>query len=1210
MIKRTKRGKSPRSTAMALTGALLLTQIAMAPAAAAGEGQVLTVYDDKLSAEFANYGWADTELAETRIVHGGGKSIRMDPDGGKALYFYKDRILNADDYDTFRFWINGGSTGGQKLKLVLSLGGQGVAERELSALLPGGVKSGQWSEVSVKLKDIGVRGLLDGIQLWGDGEQEPVYIDDMAFVKGTGGEQPGGQQPGGQQPGGQQPDSQQPFSLSFGEQSATVKKGEQRQERLTAAIQGGQSRDVTSEASWSSADETVARVLAGLVTGVNPGTTTVRAVYGGSEAVLPVEVVPAVTPQSVPIEPIDGIYVYDDALNKQFTDYSWAQRSLEEAYTIRSGSRSIRFEPDADNGLYLYSDRGITTKDYEKLQLWINGGKTGGQKVKLVFMSGGQPVAERLVGDLLPGGIPSGNWAKLELMLADLALPNGLFDGILLAGADAGDQSAVYLDDIALVKKYVAPPAIVEVRMNASQLVLLPNETFRLDAEAFLDNGVTDIVSDKAVWQSDRPDIVRIDGGVATAQATGIAKITAAYRNHTASAYVQVAQIAQEPVYEDGLTSGYFNRSWHEKDLANTEQVRRGTSSVKFEPDGWDGVWFGSETKREIADYYGIEFWIHGGTTGGQKLKVHAYDNYTPLGAVDLADYVPNGMLPAGQWTRVVINFADMGLSDSKFDGIIFQAATEDNQSAVYIDDVYLLRNTQAGRLPQPELPAVKIGIDTSAERRVVNPDIYGINFNDMHPNDSKLKFPVQRWGGNNTTRYNWELDVANRASDWFFINYPYENDRPELLPHGSTSDIFVDGVLAQNGKVLLTVPTIGWTPKARAIDYGFSQQKYGPQQSRATERPDAGNGVFPDGRLIENNDPTDTSKRIGPDFVTRWMDHLKGRTSDRVNDYALDNEPEIWHVTHRDVHPNPPTYDEIWGFTEKYGSAIKTKDPNANIYGPTSWGWCAYFYSSADNCADGPDRQSHEGKPFLEWYLQKVNAYKVTNGIRLVDYLDIHFYPQENVVTSEEEGPAAAKRRFQSLKSLYDPNFIDNSWIQEPIRLIPRMKEMINEYAPGTKLAITEYNFGNGEGITAGIAQAEALAIFGREGVDLATRFGAMKAGTYIEDAFKLYLDYDGRGSQVSGTSVQTRSSNADAVGAYTIQGADGRLYVLLFNKDTVARQAEVKANTGHNGAAQLYRFDSKTHVADAGSVSSGPEGTLSVQLPARSATLVVWNP
>ncbi|MBD2865888.1 hypothetical protein [Paenibacillus oceani] len=87
-------------------------------------------------------------------------------------------------------------------------------------------------------------------------------------------------------------------------------------------------------------------------------------------------------------------------------------------------------------------------------------------------------------------------------------------------------------------------------------------------------------------------------------------------------------------------------------------------------------------------------------------------------------------------------------------------------------------------------------------------------------------------------------------------------------------------------------------------------------------------------------------------------------------------------------------------------------------------------------------------------------------------------------------------------------------------------MKEVIERNQPGLKLAITEYNFGNGFGVTAGLAQAEALAIFGKEGVDLATRFGNFQADTPIEYAFKLYLDYDGQGSKISGSSVRTDSS------------------------------------------------------------------------------------
>src|SRR5690606_9758438 len=291
------------------------------------------------------------------------------------------------------------------------------------------------------------------------------------------------------------------------------------------------------------------------------------------------------------------------------------------------------------------------------------------------------------------------------------------------------------------------------------------------------------------------------------------------------------------------------------------------------------------------------------------------------------------------------------------------------------------------------------------------------------------------------------------------------------------------------------------------------------------------------------------------------WIQHIANRTDGKVRMYALDNEPEIWHVTHRDVHPEAPGYDELWSKTVQYGSAIKAADRDALLFGPVAWGWCGYFYSSLDACTDGPDRQAHGGKPFLEWYLDQVKQYKDEHAVQLIDYLDIHYYSQENGVPSDDESPLTAKRRFQALKSLFDDNFVDHSWIQEPIRLIPRMKEIIANSMPELKLAITEYNFGNGVGITAGLAQAEALAIFGREGVDLATRFGNFQAGTPIEDAFKLYLDYDGNGSAVEGSSVATSSSLYDAVGAYTVEGED-RTFILLFNKDTLTR--DVQLNTG----------------------------------------------
>ena len=35
----------------------------------------------------------------------------------------------------------------------------------------------------------------------------------------------------------------------------------------------------------------------------------------------------------------------------------------------------------------------------------------------------------------------------------------------------------------------------------------------------------------------------------------------------------------------------------------------------------------------------------------------------------------------------------------------------------------------------------------------------------------SEYHIPLTRWGGNPSTRYNWELGVDNAGSDWYFTN-------------------------------------------------------------------------------------------------------------------------------------------------------------------------------------------------------------------------------------------------------------------------------------------------------------------------------------------------------------------------------------------------------------------------------------------------------
>jgi hypothetical protein len=391
---------------------------------------------------------------------------------------------------------------------------------------------------------------------------------------------------------------------------------------------------------------------------------------------------------------------------------------------------------------------------------------------------------------------------------------------------------------------------------------------------------------------------------------------------------------------------------------------------------------------------------------------------------------------------------------------------------------------------------------------------------------------------------------------------------------------------------------------------WGFSVAKYGAQD--ATEctvtggvfwcTADAGNGRQ-GGEKVTGNDPAETSMPIGAPWIVAWLQHLAGSGASL---YSFDNEPMLWSETHFDVHPQPTTYDELWSQTVAIGSAVKSTQPVAQTLGPVVWGWCAYFHSAADGCFPGPDQAAHGGQPFLEWYLDQVCAHLDDTGVRLVDYLDVHYYPQGGQALTGEGSASLQALRLRSVKDLYDPDYSSESWIGQPVRLVPRLRELIDQHCPGTRLAITEYNWGEDCG-TCALVQAEVLAVFGREGVDLATRWGAPGVDTLDEDAFRLFLDYDGTGSRVLGHSVRAVSSDVDGVGAYAVDPGDGRLFLLLFNKATSARTAHITSTTPLPATAQLYRFAApSTRLASLGTVALG--GTpKSVTLPARSASLYV---
>ena len=238
---------------------------------------------------------------------------------------------------------------------------------------------------------------------------------------------------------------------------------------------------------------------------------------------------------------------------------------------------------------------------------------------------------------------------------------------------------------------------------------------------------------------------------------------------------------------------------------------------------------------------------------------------------------------------------------------------------------------------------------------------------------------------------------------------------------------------------------------------------------------------------------------------------------------------------------------------------------------------------------ASAPIMQSHGNTYFVPWYLQQMKAYEDAHGVRILDYLDLHYYPQADGVALSSAGSAATQAlRLRSTRSLWDPTYADESWIADVaegpyVRLIPRMKEWVAANYPGTKLAITEYNWGALDHINGALAQADVLGIFGREGLDLATLWGPPDADEPGAFAFRMYRNYDGAGSAFGETSVHAASADQEQLSIYAARrGSDGALTLIVINKTAAPLTSELTlSNFAPAAWAQVYRYSAANLAA-----------------------------
>jgi Glycoside hydrolase family 44 len=408
-------------------------------------------------------------------------------------------------------------------------------------------------------------------------------------------------------------------------------------------------------------------------------------------------------------------------------------------------------------------------------------------------------------------------------------------------------------------------------------------------------------------------------------------------------------------------------------------------------------------------------------------------------------------------------------------------------------------------------------GYDPSDYSDVVNPGIYGIGEGHSNMSDERqwqLGATGRRFGGNSSSRYNWELGTFNHGSDWVFANDGTPAGEPLF-------ERFLRENEAKGVGSAITIPILGWVAKDRT-SAAFPVASY-PDQSGIDGIRGAGEGRTTSGRIIPSPSPTVTSVAAPPETEGRWVKAMASRapsgTSPRV--YILDNEPGLWNSTHRDIHPDPVSYDELMTRTIAYAKTIRQNDPHGLIAGPSAYGWPDYLYSGKDATPSYKihlDRRLHGDLPLLAYYLHELHRHEQETGERLLDLLDVHFYPQGDDVgvgTKGGEGDKTAAMRIRSTRALWDPTYVDESWIGEPIRLLPRLREWIDQYYPGIGIEIGEWNFGAEGHMSGALAVAEVLGRFAQAGVARAFYWTFPSPGSATFFAFRAFRNFDGRGGR-----------------------------------------------------------------------------------------------
>jgi hypothetical protein len=445
----------------------------------------------------------------------------------------------------------------------------------------------------------------------------------------------------------------------------------------------------------------------------------------------------------------------------------------------------------------------------------------------------------------------------------------------------------------------------------------------------------------------------------------------------------------------------------------------------------------------------------------------------------------------------------------------------------------------------------VTITIDPTKEVKAISPYIYGRN--NSLPKESfataltaaqkvQLKESgvrmLREGGGNNATKYNWRKRLSSHP-DWY--NNVYGNDWDMSVKNlRDEMPTNVQGMWSFQliGKAAKTdVQNFGdWNYNRSQWWEGTAQNLAGGGQLKTT-----GSKALIDGNpdLYLENWPADSTTGI----LDHWFNTLK-IPKDRIQYWNMDNEPEIWHGTHDDIVTASLKAED---FMQSYFSVAKkarAKFPAIKLVGPVTaneWQWFNWM-----NRITGADGKYY---PWLEFFIKRCAEEQKASGVRMLDVLDIHFYP----------GETAAEQVVQLHNVFFNRNYVysgangvknigaswDNSQNKEYI--FARINDWLNLYFGqnhGIKLGLTELGINNSTPSVLATSYASILGEFMKNEVEIFTPWD-WKTGMW--ETLHLFARYN------QTTSIQGISSDEKMVSSYpSLNATKDSMTVVFVNRST----------------------------------------------------------